>query len=158
MRSLRLNGTRNIARPEQSCGLHASISGCLPVVRGSRTTLREREQCCHEESTSPEAGSARVSRFPDAFMCWSLSENGSRRREEADFRRAVGARVRLVTSAHMKSGVKTKFPSGEGRKSFRSWPRWTTVRRFVGRASAPSSVGLGLPAAVSADSLDRALR
>jgi hypothetical protein len=32
-------------------------------------------------------------------MAESLSENGSRRREEADFRTAVGARVRLVTSA-----------------------------------------------------------
>ena len=42
----------------------------------------------------------------------------------------------------MKSGVKTKFRSGDGRNAFRSWPRRTTVGRFVRRASAPSSVGL----------------
>ena len=46
-----------------------------------------------------------------------------------------------MTSAHMKSEAKTKFSSGEGRKSFRSWPRRTNGQRFVERASAPSSLG-----------------
>jgi len=41
----------------------------------------------------------------------------------------------------MKSEAKTKFSSGEGRKSFRSWPRRTNGQRFAERASAPSSLG-----------------
>jgi hypothetical protein len=63
------------------------------------------------------------------------------------------AALHLLTSAHMKSGVKTKFRSGEGRNAFRSWPRRTTVRRFVRRASAPSSLGcLSAGSRLSADS------
>lgn len=59
--------------------------------------------------------------------------------------------------AHEKRGQDKVFQVAKTR-NFRSWLRQTLVRSFVGRVSTPRSLGFKLPAALSADPRDHALR
>src|SRR5947207_15813676 len=66
-------------------------------------------------------------------------------------------RMGTYVGSHEKRG-QDKLSQQRRPEVFRSWPRRTTVRRFVGRTSVLLSLHYSSPAAVSADSLDRALR